>query len=108
MKQATGSSPSVAEVLYQVSELELYNLIVRSALFLQSARDCFELFIAVVPSKFSDVIDTVPRMGAVYVVTKNSAFKFWFISMFNLKSDSTMIVPIFATIAPSSLMHTDR
>lgn len=48
MKQACTSSPSVSETLYH------------------SARDCFELFIAVVPSKFSDVIDTVPRMGAVF------------------------------------------
>ena len=33
---------------------------------LQSARDCLELFLAVVPSKFSSVIETVPRMGAVF------------------------------------------
>ena len=31
----------------------------------QSGRDCFEIFAAVVQSKFADVINTVPRMGAV-------------------------------------------
>lgn len=35
------------------------------ALF-QAARDCLELFTAVVPMQFADVIDTVPRMGAVF------------------------------------------
>jgi hypothetical protein len=35
------------------------------ALF-QSARDCLELFMAIVPMQFADVIDSVPRMGAVF------------------------------------------
>ncbi len=49
MKQAcqTGTSPALAAMLYQ------------------SARDCLELFLAIVPVRFADVIDTVPRMGAV-------------------------------------------
>lgn len=32
----------------------------------QSARDCLDLFIAIIPVKFGEVIDTVPRMGAVF------------------------------------------
>lgn len=32
----------------------------------QSARDCLELFAAIVPMQFADVIDGVPRMGAVF------------------------------------------
>ena len=49
MRQAcqSGTSPSLATMLYQ------------------SARDCLELFLAIVPVRFADVIDTVPRMGAV-------------------------------------------
>lgn len=49
MKQACleGTSPSLATMLYQ------------------SSRDCLELFLAIVPVRFADVIDTVPRMGAV-------------------------------------------
>jgi hypothetical protein len=47
MKQACGASPQLAGVLYQ------------------SARDCLELFLAIVPLRFADVIETVPRMGAV-------------------------------------------
>eukprot|EP00596_Hydrurales_sp_CCMP1899_P008559 CAMPEP_0119049468 /NCGR_PEP_ID=MMETSP1177-20130426/64842_1 /TAXON_ID=2985 /ORGANISM="Ochromonas sp, Strain CCMP1899" /LENGTH=658 /DNA_ID=CAMNT_0007026749 /DNA_START=596 /DNA_END=2572 /DNA_ORIENTATION=- len=47
MKQACASSPCLAAMLYQ------------------SARDCFELFMAIIPVRFADVIDTVPRMGAV-------------------------------------------
>jgi hypothetical protein len=35
------------------------------ALF-QAARDCLELFMAIVPMQFAEVIDTVPRMGAVF------------------------------------------
>jgi len=41
-------SPEVAHVLYQ------------------SARDCLELFIAIVPMHFADVIESIPRMGAVF------------------------------------------
>jgi uncharacterized protein YoaH (UPF0181 family) len=48
MKQACGASPKLAHVLYQ------------------SCRDCLELFIAIVPMKFSDSIETMPRMGAVF------------------------------------------
>eukprot|EP01038_Epipyxis_sp_PR26KG_P009864 gene9864-13271_t len=48
MKQACSASPSLAMILFQ------------------SARDCIEIFMAVVPVKFSDVIDTVPRMGAMF------------------------------------------
>ena len=49
MKQACleGTSSSLATMLYQ------------------SSRDCLELFLAIVPVRFADVIDTVPRMGAV-------------------------------------------
>lgn len=49
MKQASSSSASaqVAHVLFQ------------------SARDCLELFMAIVPMQFADAIDT-PRMGAVF------------------------------------------
>ena len=49
MRQAcqAGTSPALAAMLYQ------------------SARDCLELFLAIVPVRFADVIDTVPRMGAV-------------------------------------------
>ena len=38
---------------------------VSHALF-QAARDCLELFMAIVPMQFADVIVTVPRMGAVF------------------------------------------
>mmetsp|Transcript_21014 Transcript_21014/g.30337 ORF Transcript_21014/g.30337 Transcript_21014/m.30337 type:complete len:765 (+) Transcript_21014:80-2374(+) len=49
MKQACSSkTPELASMLYQ------------------SARDCFEIFAACVQSKFADVIETVPRMGAVF------------------------------------------
>lgn len=50
MKQASseGTSPQVAHMLFQ------------------SARDCLDMFIAIVPMHFADVIDTVPRMGAVF------------------------------------------
>lgn len=48
MKQAGMASPKVANVLFQ------------------SARDCFEIYMAIVPIKFKDVISTVPRMGAVF------------------------------------------
>jgi len=49
MKQACSSaSAKVANILFQ------------------SARDCLEIFLAIVPLRFSDVINTVPRMGAVY------------------------------------------
>jgi hypothetical protein len=50
MKQASCATASeeVAFVLYQ------------------SARDCLELFTALVPMQFADVIDVVPRMGAVF------------------------------------------
>ena len=48
MTQACVASPRVAQVLFQ------------------SARDCLEIFLAIVPMQFADVIDTVPRMGAVF------------------------------------------
>ena len=48
MKQACSATPKVANILYQ------------------TARDCIELFMAVVPIRFSEVIDTIPRMGAVF------------------------------------------
>jgi hypothetical protein len=48
MRQACSASPRVTNILFQ------------------SARDCLELFMAIVPMRFSDVIDTVPRMGAVF------------------------------------------
>ena len=48
MKQACSATPKVSNILYQ------------------TARDCIELFMAVVPIRFSEVIDTIPRMGAVF------------------------------------------
>lgn len=48
MAQAFSASPKVANILYQ------------------TARDCIELFMAIVPMRFVDVIETVPRMGAVF------------------------------------------
>lgn len=50
MKTATCKtcSPHLAGVLYQ------------------SSRDCMELFMAIVPMKFAEIIDTLPRMGAVF------------------------------------------
>lgn len=49
MKQSsTCTSLQVAKILYQ------------------SARDCLEIFMAVVPIKFSESVNTVPRMGAVF------------------------------------------
>ena len=48
MKQACSSSADLARVLYFC------------------ARDCLELFIAIVPVKFQHIISTVPRMGAVF------------------------------------------
>ena len=35
-------------------------------MFYETARDCLELFMAVVPMKFADVVKTSPRMGAVF------------------------------------------
>lgn len=48
MIQACSASPKIANILYQ------------------SSRDCIELFMAIVPMKFADVIETVPRMGSVF------------------------------------------
>lgn len=48
MKQACVASPQVANILFQ------------------TGRDCIELFMAIIPMKFSDAIETVPRMGAVF------------------------------------------
>jgi hypothetical protein len=48
MSQATNASTDVANILFH------------------SARDCLEIFTAIVPVKFADVIDTIPRMGAVF------------------------------------------
>lgn len=48
MKQAVCSSADVAKIMYH------------------SARDCLELFLAIVPVKFEHIITTVPRMGAVF------------------------------------------
>lgn len=47
IKQAVASSPDLARTLYHC------------------ARDCFELFLAIIPIKFSHILTTVPRMGAV-------------------------------------------
>lgn len=46
--QACMSSPRLANLLYQCT------------------RDMLELFLAIVPLRFSDVIDSVPRMGALF------------------------------------------
>lgn len=48
MRQAVASSPDLALTLYH------------------SARDCIELFLAIVPVKFAHIIGSVPRMGAVF------------------------------------------
>ena len=49
MKQATTtSSPSIANLLFH------------------SARDCLEIFIAIIPIKFEEIINNTPRMGAVF------------------------------------------
>jgi hypothetical protein len=48
LRQACSSSPDIAGVLYHC------------------ARDCLELFLAIVPIKFKHIIATVPRMGAVF------------------------------------------
>lgn len=48
MLQAIHASTDVANVLFH------------------SARDCIELFLIIVPTKFVDTIETVPRMGAVF------------------------------------------
>jgi len=48
MKQACCATPKVANILYH------------------TARDCMELFMAVVPIRFSEIIDSIPRMGAVF------------------------------------------
>jgi centromere/kinetochore protein ZW10 len=49
MRQACdAASSSVANVLFQ------------------SARDCLEIFMSIVPMKFSEVIDATPRMGGVF------------------------------------------
>lgn len=47
-KQASGATPEMAHILYQ------------------SGRDALELFLAIVPIKFADIIETVPHMGAVF------------------------------------------
>ena len=48
LKQACSASPKVAHILFQ------------------SSRDCLELFMAVIPRRFNEVIETIPRMGAVF------------------------------------------
>lgn len=48
MTQACHASMEVANVLFH------------------SARDCIELFLIIVPTKFKETIETVPRMGAVF------------------------------------------
>lgn len=48
LSQACKSSPELARLLYH------------------SARDSIDMFIALVPVKYADVIDTVPKMGAVF------------------------------------------
>lgn len=48
MQQATRASSDVANILFH------------------SARDCLEIFIAIVPVKFAEIVDTIPRMGAVF------------------------------------------
>jgi hypothetical protein len=35
-------------------------------LLFHSARDCLEIFIAIIPIKFEEIINTIPRMGAVF------------------------------------------
>lgn len=47
-KQAAGATPEMAHILYQ------------------SGRDALELYLAIVPIKFADIIETVPHMGAVF------------------------------------------
>ena len=48
MQQASRASPDIANILFH------------------SARDCLEIFIAIVPVKFAEIVDTIPRMGAVF------------------------------------------
>jgi hypothetical protein len=48
MTQAIHASTDVANILFH------------------SARDCLEIFAAIVPVKFAEVIDSIPRMGAVF------------------------------------------
>lgn len=48
MGQCSSASPAVAQSLYQ------------------STRDCLELFMAIVPQKFAEIIESTPRMGAVF------------------------------------------
>jgi hypothetical protein len=48
LRQACSASMNVANVLFH------------------SARDCLELFLVIVPTKFADTIEHIPRMGAVY------------------------------------------
>eukprot|EP01041_Mallomonas_annulata_P000737 gene737-1415_t len=48
LEQACPSSSRMANILYQTS------------------RDCLELFLAVVSLRFTDVLETVPRMGALF------------------------------------------
>ena len=42
------------------------NYLQNSHLLYQCARDCLDLFIAIIPVRFGSVIETVPRMGAVF------------------------------------------
>jgi hypothetical protein len=48
MKQSVKASPQIANLLFQ------------------SARDSLEIFIAIIPVKFDEIINTIPRMGAVF------------------------------------------
>jgi hypothetical protein len=48
LREACGSTPDLARLLYYC------------------ARDCLELFLAIVPVKFAHIMSTVPRMGAVF------------------------------------------
>eukprot|EP01034_Spumella_vulgaris_P021791 gene21791-27860_t len=53
----------VHEVMRQACEAASSS--VANVLF-QSARDCLEIFMAIVPMKFSEVLDATPRMGGVF------------------------------------------
>jgi hypothetical protein len=63
MRQATAGANTAASATAPSSSSSSSQ--VAFALF-QAARDCLELFMAIVPMQFAEVIDTVPRMGAVF------------------------------------------
>lgn len=48
MKQSMNASPEISNLLFH------------------SARDCLEIFIAIIPIKFDEIINTIPRMGAIF------------------------------------------